>query len=190
MTRGEMALRKADQELSRELNKQVDIIYPACAIVWWREYGWKETRIMRRFVTTQEAWDECAAAGLSKSILQMLEEETGIEMSLSGYERSYHEFSYLDGTVWNGKPLDLPQSIFMRQQQKKWLAPMLLACICISLHRDERWGYERLSGFIQKVDQVRQQLGEDPNRYYQELFETTGINWRSMWGKEGKERKA
>ncbi len=168
------ALKKAEKELGKEQIKQIDIIYPACAIVWYRDYGWRKTRIGRRFVTTQEVWDECAKYGIEKSILEMLEEETGVDMQLTGC-KDWHEFAYFCKNKWDGKPLTMPQTIYMHQQQKKWIAPMLLACICISLYRDERWGADRLIRFVGKIDELRQELGEEPERYAQMMKEVTGI---------------
>lgn len=178
------ALKKAEKELGKEQLKQLDIIYPACAIVWWTVYNWRETRIMRRFLTSQEVWFEEDEGGRNLSIFQKLENETGIEMSLDGL-KSYHEYAYFDDKVSCGKGWSEAKEIYLRQQQKKWVAPMILASICISLHRDEGWGYERLSAFVQKVDAVRKELGQDETAYYKKLLEVTGINWRSMW-KEGK----
>ena len=169
------AMKKARQDLSREMDKQIDILYAASAVVWWVEYGWRTTRIMRRFQTSTEIWTECADYGVSKSMLQMLEEETGIEMSLSGYDRSYHEFSYLDGDAWDGKLLTLQQTVYMHQQQKKWLAPLILASICLSLHRDDHWGAERIARFIGQMDALRQQYGEDPKKYRALMQEKTDL---------------
>ena len=169
------AIKKARQDLSREMDKQIDILYAASAVVWWVEYGWRTTRIMRRFQTSTEIWTECADHGIYKSMLQMLEEETGIEMQLSGYDRSYHEFSYLDGDAWDGKLLSLPQTIYMHQQQRKWLAPLILACICLSLHRDEHWGADRIARFISQVDQMRQEYSERPDRFRKLMEEVTDL---------------
>ena len=169
------AIKKARQDLSREMDRQIDILYAASAVVWWVEYGWRTTRIMRRFQTSTEIWTECADYGVSKSMLQMLEEETGIEMQLSGYDRSYHEFSYLDGDAWDGKLLTLEQTVYMHQQQKKWLAPLILASICLSLHRDENWGADRIARFIQQVDAMRQEYGERPDRFRQLMTEVTDL---------------
>ena len=47
------AMKKARQDLSREMDKQIDILYAASAVVWWAEYGWRTTRIMRRFQTSR-----------------------------------------------------------------------------------------------------------------------------------------
>ncbi|MBR3360892.1 MAG: hypothetical protein IKG39_06110 [Lachnospiraceae bacterium] len=169
------AMKKARQDLSREMDRQIDILYAASAVVWWVEYGWRTTRIMRRFQTSTEIWTECADYGVSKSMFQMLEEETGIEMSLSGYDRSYHEFSYLDGDAWDGKLLTLEQTVYMHQQQKKWLAPLILASICLSLHRDDHWGAERIAKFISQVDKMRQEYGERPDRFRKLMEEVTDL---------------
>lgn len=168
-------LKKVEMELNREMAKQIEILYAASSVIWWRDYGWRSTRIMRRFDTTTKVWGECADHGIYKSMLQMLEEETGIEMSLSGYDRSYHEFSYLDGDAWDGKLLTLPQTIYMHQQQKKWLAPLILACICLSLHRDEHWGAARIAKFIQQIDAMRQEYGERPDRFRKLMAEVTDL---------------
>ena len=176
------AYKKATTELQKELDKQIQILYAASSVIWWRDYGWRQTRIMRRFQTTSELWHECNEWGVKKSMLQMLEEETGIEMQLSGYDRSYHEFSYLDGDVWDGKMLNLQQTIYMHQQQKKWLAPLILACICLSLHRDEHWGADRIARFISRVDQMRQEYGEKPDRFRKLMEEETDLSIDDILG--------
>ena len=128
---------------------------------------------MRRFATTREVWIECGDYGTHKSIFEMLEEETGVDLQLTGCE-DWHTLSYFSEDAWDGKMLTIPQAIYMRQQQRKWIAPMLLACICISLYRDEHWGAERLAAFIGKINQLRQQLGEDPENYAELMFQITG----------------
>lgn len=90
------AMKKARQDLSREMDKQIDILYAASAVVWWVEYGWRTTRIMRRFQTSTEIWTECADYGVSKSMLQMLEEETG----LTAKERPIRMLTVLNIKPW------------------------------------------------------------------------------------------
>lgn len=169
------------------MDKQIEIMYSASAVIWWR-YGWRRLRIMRRFLTTQTVWDECADHGIEKSMLQMLEEETGIEMSLSGYDKSYHELAYMDGAAWDGKYLSLQQTVYMHQQQRKWMAPLLLACICLSLHRDEHWGADRIARFIADIDALRQELGEDPKKYTALMESETDMRRSDIWA-ETKSRK-
>lgn len=175
------ALRKAELALTAEMNKQLTIMYCSTAVILWRDYGWRKLRIGRRFSTTQKVWDECANWGYEKSMLQMLEEETGIEMQLSGFDKSYHELAYMDEKAWNRKLLTLPQVIYMHQQQRKWMAPLILACICLSLHRDEHWGADRISWFIQQIDAVRQQLGENPKKYMELMEHETDLRRTDIW---------
>lgn len=167
------SLKKAEQALQKEMNKQIEIIYPACAVVWWQEYGWRALRINRRFETSSRIWTECADYGAEKSMLQMLEEETGIDLQLSGY-RDWHELQYVDGRAWDGKPLTLPQAIYMRQMQKTWVAPLILAGICLTLYRDEHWGAERIGRFISLVDQLREEIGERPDEFCKLMEDVTG----------------
>ena len=139
------ALKKSERALTAEMNKQLSIMFCSTAVILWRDYGWRKLRIMRRFATIQEVWTECADYGTEKSMMQMLEEETGIEMTLSGFEKSYHDLAYLDDSAWDRRQLTLPQVIYMHQQQIKWMAPLILASICLSMHRDEHWGYDRIA---------------------------------------------
>ena len=173
------ALKKAEKDLGQEQLRQLDIICPAVACVWWEHYGWKETRIMRRFVTSQEIWDECAADN-DISILQMLEKETGIEMMNSVDGKSYHDLAYFDTSV-DLKQLTVPMMIYMRQQQKKWVGPAIMAGICLSLHRDEKWGAQRILEFIEHVQTLIQVTGQDTKRYETMLTEVTGIKMNRLW---------
>lgn len=180
-------LKKAQLQLGAEMNKQIDIIYSAAAIVLWRN-GWRTLRIMRRFVTTMEVWDECAEHGTHKSMLQMLEEETGIELQISGFDKSYHDLDYLDGSHWDGHIPTVWEQIYMHQQQRKWMAPLVLAAFCISLHRDEHFGSDRIGRFISQIDQLRQEIGEDPEDYTNLLESETDITHDMIWDGLKKER--
>ena len=179
------ALKKADRALQQEQLKQLDIIYPSSAIIWWQNYGWRETRIMRRFATSQQIWDECAADN-NVSILQMLENETGIELKLREDDKSWHELAYFDTSVDYGE-LTLPKLIYMRQQQKKWVGASIMAGICLSLSRDEHWGAGRLLIFIQQAQAFIAELGEDTRLYQEKMLEVTGIKMSRLWNDEKEE---
>ena len=179
-------LRDTKRSLQKELNKQLDIIYSASAIILWRN-GWRTLRIMRRFVTTMEIWTECQHYGPAKSMLQMLEEETGIELSLSGFDKSYHEIDYLDGSKWDGHTPTPYELIYMYQQERKWMPPLILASFCLSLHRDDHFGSERIERFISQVDALRSELGEDPDAYNRVMETETGITRAMIWGQLNRE---
>lgn len=169
------AVNKAYEKVNVEMKKQLGIIMPAAAVVLWKDFGWRKTRIIRRFNTTAKAVNECADYGPAKSMMQMLEEETGIELQFADFQ-SFHEFQYLDSEKWDGKGLTPMQMIAMYGRMKKWIAPQILAGLCLALHRDEGFGAERLGRFIGAVDAMRQELGEDPKRYTAALEEATDIS--------------
>lgn len=187
MDQTERAIRKAEAELERALWDQYDLIYSCAAVVFWKDYGWRTARIHRRFETTHKTWDECAEYGVRKSMLEMLEDDTGIELMLSGFERSYHDFKYLDASVWDGAPPTKQERLYMLHNQKKWIAPQILACMCLSLHRDEGWGAERIARFINQIDQERLFVGMSKKKALQRVSEVTGLDARVLVKKDYKE---
>lgn len=147
-------VRKANRELEAELEKQCNLIFPAVILVLW-EMGWRRKRIQRRLNETLKATQECAMHGVHKSMLEMLEEETGIEIDLEGYGVSYHDLKFLSFGAWDGRPPTRQQVLYMRQRQKKWIAPILMAAVGISLHRVDRFGYVRLCRVFEGIDKYR-----------------------------------
>lgn len=182
----ERAVRKAEAALQEELWKQYDIVYSCASIVFWRDYGWRTSRIHHRFATTQKCWDECAEYGTKKSMMEMLEDETGIELQIAGFDKSYHELKYLDASKWDGTLPTLQERIYMLHNQKKWVAPQVLACMCLSLHRDEGWGAERIARFIQLFDQERSRVGMDRRKALAAVKEVTGVDSAVMVKREWK----
>ncbi len=175
--------KKAEAQLTKEMDKQIRIIYPACAIVLWQQYGWRGTRITNRFITSSQIWHECADYGDEKSMLQMLEDETGVDLQLNGCP-DWHTLQYVDWRAWDGKQITLPEITYMRQMQKQWVALELLACICLTMHRDEHWGTDRIGKFIGLVDRLRKEIGDRPDTFSEMLEEVTGITTEDMWGRK------
>lgn len=170
------ALKNANKDLNQEMVKQTTIIYSSAIIILWKDYGWRKTRIMRRFQTSKEIFDECAAYGTSKSMMQMLEDETGIEIRMNGCDKSFHDLAYLDADKWDGKMPTAAQAVYIKQRMKPWIAPQLLSCLCLTMHRDEKYGPQRIAEFIHKVDEYRIEHGEDVKHYEEALKEITGID--------------
>jgi len=167
--------RKANKTLKGEHNKQLDIMYTACFCVLWQEYGWRERRIIKRFNKSVEIWQEHD----DFSILERLEKETGIELTLLG-EKSYHNYMYFSSDA-ESRPLSNVEMIYLQQRVMKWLPTMLLAAICLALYREDEWGFKRLSSFVEKVNIMRQHLGKDPKMYDKYMYEVTGHHTREFW---------
>lgn len=174
MTPAEKMLKKAWQDLQKEQEVQLGIIYCATAIALLGRKGWDRNRLLKVFSGSQTAWQECAEHGIHKSIMQMLEEETGADFRLEGMP-DWHEIAYFNEGAWDRKPQSPAQRAYMYQQQKKWLGTAILAAICIGAHRSEGWEAMGISRLVRQVDGIRRRLGSDPEAYRQELLNRHGM---------------
>lgn len=168
-------LKNANKNLQDELFKQLKIIYASAVVVLWNDYGWRKLRIARRLTTSKELWDECAAHGVEKSMMQMLEDETGIEIRLKGYDKSFHDIQFLDSNAWDRHRPSPAELVYIRQRQLKWVAPQILACLCLTMYRDEHMSVPKIAELISKVDEFRDSNNNDPDVCLKIMNETTGL---------------
>lgn len=168
------SITRANKELDRVYSEHASIVYTVAAYVFWHEYGWRKNRISKVFSQSQEVYSECAGYGVEKSMIQMLDEETGIEIGIPG-KKSYKELSYLNGTIWEGKPPTKMQLIYIRKQEAEWCAPVMIACLALALHRKDGWGSERIAKFVTSVQEIRFKYG---NKYksYKHLLDGVDID--------------
>ena len=153
------ALREADKALQKEMEKQVDMIYSAMAIAFRRYWGWGALRIRRLMDKTQETWDECGASN-EVSMLEMLENETGIEVKIPDTDKSWHDLAFLNAKIDMGR-MNRAQWIYMRQRQKQWIGAMVMACLLLALHRKYGFGPERLLRLMSQIDDIRVEFSYD-----------------------------
>lgn len=172
------AVVKAERERHKEQMHQIHIIFPAVFTVLWQQ-GWREKRIMSRLTESIDAMRCGYQEGLS--VLEVMERETGIEMTLEG-DKSFHEYAYFSSDT-QVKPLNTMQELYMIKRITKWMPTMMLAGICIALHRKDGWGFDRLSDFINKVNIIRATLGEDEAAYAKYMKEETGHEESELWRK-------
>lgn len=170
------AFKKASKELQQELFKQIEIIYCAAAIVMYRYYGWRKKRITDLFSETDSAWDECASTN-EKSMLQIVEDETGVEMTIPESDKSWHDLAYLNGSIhMDPKDMTAAQWTYMRIRQKRWVGAQVAGCVLLALHRKHGFGYDRIVGFLGKLDDVRNEYGWDRKRLKTACRTVIGIN--------------
>lgn len=174
------AVTKANRNFASESAKQVLMIYTIAAIVMWR-MGWRRERIFKLFKLTQDVWNECADYGTEKSMLEIMEEETGIEIAIPG-KKSYHEYAYLDASKWDGKPPTASQLIYIRQQQLTWLPAMIIACFGIALHRKYGWSDIRIGRFVNEVQIMRFGTKNEPKAFIKILEEETELTEADIKG--------
>lgn len=180
-------LNKSAAAVNRERSKQINIIYPSAGLIFWKSYGWRIEKINRIFEMTNAVWHE--VVDNHQAILPKLEQETGIELTLMGTDKSYKEVAFL---CYSTDDILLPfeRAYYANTRMIPWLPTMLLACILIVLHRREHFGYDRLSRFVTEMNQLRSELGEKPKAYNQRLLEETGFDFRfQMVNAKTKENK-
>lgn len=168
-------LNKSAADVNKERARQVNIIYPCAGLIFWTTYGWRLEKINRIFAMTNDVWHE--TIGQHQAILPKLEQETGIELTLMGTDQSYKNYPYLLYST-DDILLSFEQAYFANMRMKPWIPTMLLACILIVLHRREKFGFDRLAGFVTEMNQIRSELGEKPKTYNQKLLEETGYDFR------------
>lgn len=151
------ALRKAEIELDKEMHKQVDLIYSASAIAFSRHWGWGALKIRRLFDDTAATFDECGGSN-DVSMLQMLENETGIELKIPNTDKSYSELAFMNTAIkMDPRKMTRAQWIYMRQRQKTWIGAMVLGCLFLALHRKYNFGYKRLVRLMGQIDEIKEE---------------------------------
>lgn len=126
--------------------------------------------------------DELAHDPDERSPIQILDEETGIEMQLDGETRKWYEISYLNGNLWkmHKHRLNAAQVILANNNQKKYVAVNLLATFCVTLHRYYRFGFERLCRFMAMVDETRRKYNNNVDEYTKLFESVTGMKIQAM----------
>ena len=131
---------------------------------------------MDRLISSIDAMKEGTDKGYS--VFEMLEQETGIELTLDGV-KSYHEFPFLAETDQVIRT-DY-QEARMLEEEIQWIPSVMLAGICLVLHRKDRWGFDRLSKFMDKVNILRNILGENEERTSDYMYSVTGHRAEELW---------
>lgn len=160
-------------EIGKEGLKQKKIFYSAIAIVLWDDCGEKEPAIRKFFEVNEEVRQECAGDNM-KSMVQICEEETKIEIQ-NGNGKSWHDMIFLNAELDTGK-MTGAKVIYMRQQQINWMAPLTMACLLVTLHRRYGFDAERCARVYEQINNVKEQYGSDPDRLRDGCMELTGID--------------
>ena len=169
-----MNIRKAEQSCIKYQKEQLRIINVVCFVTLYR-MGWDADKIIDRFNVSTEIWRECRDKRTSSFAL--LEEETGIEIALDG-EKSYTDFDQLHYRTGTLTP---EEYIYSLHRRKRWVAPMILACLCLALRRTDNWSDEQIAEFLSKTDEMRKEYGENIKAYVNLMIEETGYTPK-IWG--------
>lgn len=177
------SLQKLDDRLRKEILEQTLSIYGAAGIVLW-EHGWRERKIKALYDLTESIWHECGMHGTKKSMLEMLEEETGVEMRLEENGRSYHEIDYLNGKLQKYRldRMTKAQFMFMRQGQIRWVKALVQACLFLALHRKYGYGATRMQRLLDEIFKVQDDNGNDYKKIAAQCGELINLNLKVRFG--------
>lgn len=175
-TRMELSIEKAERELDKELNIQTPLIYGSAAIALRRFWGWGTKRIQKVFDQTQDIWEECAGTN-AKSMIQMLDEQTGIDLRIPGSNRSWKELAFLNADI--NMRLSPERWLYMRRQQIRWTNAQVRACLFLSLNRAEGFGGVRIQRLTEQMDEIQQEYSCNVPEIIKACKEITGVQLHS-----------
>ena len=166
-------LRKAEQQMNEEHDKQDRILRAAALITMHRRWKWREKRLLGLLEMIDEVISECGDTK-QKSMIQMLDEETGIELQI-GDGKSWKELAFLNAEIDIGK-LTMPKLIYMRQQELKWIPSLITAYILLALHRKCGFGSDRCSRVYAQIWEVADEYEWDGQKLTEACRLETGID--------------
>lgn len=172
------SVQKLDMQLEQEAKKQTGIIYSAACMALFKEWGWKKKRLESLFEYINAGIEECAGHLTKKSILNMLEEETGIELNLAENGKSFHDIDYLNGNLgmYQIEKLNYAQIMTMRIGQIKWLPAITQATLFLALHRKSGFGAERIQRLLNQIFEIERDFNSDMKTMVNACTELTGID--------------
>lgn len=185
-TRMELSIEKAERELDKELNIQTPLIYGSAAIALRRFWGWGTKRIQKVFDQTQDIWEECSSTN-AKSMIQMLDEQTGIDLRVPGSDRSWKELAFLNADI--NMRLSPERWLYMRKQQIRWTNAQVRACLFLSLNRAEGFGGTRIQRLTEQMDAVQQEYSCNVPEIIKACKDITGVQLHSAMFGENRGRK-
>lgn len=119
------------------------------------------------------------------SMISLCDKEIGIEIR-SEKNESYLDCPYLCDENWQQMKDDFfkkPESYKkawltrMKQKMKWWMFPQVTASVLVTLHRKEKWGYERILRFMDGLNDIRMEFADDPKKLLEAACNETGMEF-------------
>lgn len=144
---------KLERARDAEMHKWNNLYVPALAIALRRYWGYGGKRIKDVINRAYEVSSDCANWGNEKSMIQMLDEEAGIELRSYSDNRSYKETAFLSTNI-RYKKLNRAQYMSKLISETRWMRPQVLAILLLAMYRQQGFGYERLNRLIGQMEQI------------------------------------
>lgn len=164
---------KALAAIEAEGHRQCMLLYGAAGIALRRHWGKGAEEVRDLFEASYDVWRECAADA-GRSMVRTCEEETGVEIQI-GDGKSWRDIPYLNGAI-NDMRMSNAQWAYMRQRQAKWVAPQVMACLMVAMHREWGFGHRRCAEAYRRISEVQELYGNDAEAIRQECMRLLGID--------------
>lgn len=175
MKQSDRAIMKADKALSDECRRQVMLVYGSAGVALKNKWKFGQDKIREVFDKTDAVWHEVGGDD-HMSMLQLLEGETGIEMTLTDSSVSWHDVSYLNGDMPVMETITKAQYIYMRNRQRQWMGAMIQACLYLALYRYYGFKPLKLRHLMEEIETIRAET-QNKEKCVIDLCRTvTGIN--------------
>ncbi len=167
---------KAARDFRREVSRQIDIVYGAAEIALYREYGWKK-RLVKVFTSANDVFMKECGFEQNKSVPQLLEEVTGINLKVDENGRSWRDLAVFNYGMLRTKYRHQSPAVqmLMYQQQKKWMGVCLMSALLVSLARNYSFGQTRLLRTMNDVADIEAEFDQDGRRLVAEGLRLTGV---------------
>jgi hypothetical protein len=140
-------------EDDRYLNDRMMLVFASIGIVMRTRYHWEKNGIVDLYRHFFEVWKECASSN-EKSMVQMLDEETGVEVQI-GNGKSWRDMPYLNAGL-TYKPRSRAEWIYMRARMRRWIPGQVTACMLLALHRKCSFDSDQIADVYERLLAVEQ----------------------------------
>ena len=120
-----------------------------------------------------------------KSLIQLCDEEVGIELMCENSDKHWYELPYLFTDNWNeylekhDYKVQKSWLIAVKQAQKKWCIPMMYATVFVALYRKYHFTHEWLTKLYIRMDEIIHEISFDTKQMDKLLADKTGLKFIS-----------
>lgn len=175
------AIQKAEAEIEKEGDKQLDLQMCSAMLALSRYWNWKKEQLQELQKMQQDIWHEVGQNN-DLSMIQLLDEECDIE--LTNHEgTSYREFKFLYTPIDDGHELSPQEWIIMRNKQKQWTECQVMACIFLGMSRKAHWSVRRIKELMDRMQDIKESYDYNPKKLSRAVMEECKIDWLGDRGK-------
>ena len=167
-------LNKVENDLKKEMNKQIAIVSGSFGIALYENWGWRQNRIANLFSEINNAWTEVSNDNYL-SMLSLCEKETGIVIGIPEHDGNYNDLRYFQENPSKILDMTIEQRIYMRLRMKKWIGAEMVASVLVALHRRYGFGVERLDRLYHQMEEVRDRYNWDEKLIENECTRITQV---------------